>query len=328
MRIAIVVAEHFTDAGLAIAVDVLRAAASTARRLGRGEPWTVRVCARVGGAVRTASGLSLHGLGTWRSAERADVVLVPGVWLEDTRQVERWLESPELRALAQVVARAYRRGARVLGSCSGVLALAAAGVLDDQPATTVWWAARPFSRAFPKVRLDVARALVVAGRRVVTAGAVFAMADLALHLVRTELGPEVARWVTRYLLLDEHPAQAPYMALAQLSAEDDALVRAERWLRAHLTAPISVEALARSAGTSARTLTRRVREHLATTPARWVRRIRAEEAARLLATTALPVERIAERVGFGSSLGLRRALREVGGVTPLALRRRARAGKR
>ena len=325
MRIAIAVTDGMTDSGLSIAIDVLRTASAISRSLRRPASLTLRVCSRDGKPVRLASGLRLSGLGTWAAAARAHALVVPGTWLEREDQLAPWLSSARFAELADLVARAHRRGARVLGSCSGVFALAQAGVLDDQPATTTWWLARAFGRAFPRVALDPSRALV-ALPRVATAGAVFAMADLALHLVRTELGPQVATLVTRYLLLDEHPAQAPYMALSQLAADDEVLVRAERWIRAHLGTPFEVSALARAAGASPRTLARRVAASLATTPAHWVRRIRAEEATRLLATTTSPIERIAEQVGFGSSLSLRRALREHADATPLQLRRRVRRG--
>ncbi|MBK7534863.1 MAG: helix-turn-helix domain-containing protein [Myxococcales bacterium] len=323
MRVSIAVADNMTDAGIAIALDVLRTANAVCRNLRRKEPFAITVCSPRGRPVRTAAALRVTGLSSFAVAARAQVLLVPGTWIERDEDVPAHLASPGFAELVALVARVYRRGGSVMGSCSGVFALGMAGVLDDQVATTSWWLAPSFARACPRVALDPSRALVPL-RRLATAGAVFAMADLALHLVRTTVGPQVADVVTRYLLLDEHPAQAPYMALTQLAAGDELLVRAERWIRAHLTGPISLRTLARAIGASERTLARRVAASLATTPAHWVRRIRAEEAARLLETTAVPIERVAERVGFGSSLSLRRALRGHAGVTPRELRQRAR----
>ena len=323
MRVSLAIADGFTDAGLAIALDVLRAANSTCRRLGRRAPFAISVCSHDGRPVRTASGLRLGGLRPFSVAARADALLVPGTWLETPEEAVSWLRGrPYARAVA-LVEKANRRGALVLGSCSGTFVLGGAGLLDGKPATTTWFLSPVFARAFPLVRLDATRALV-ALPRVVSAGAVFAMADLAIHLVRTQAGPAVARVVTRHLLLDEHPAQAPYMALTQLAADDPLLAKAERWMRLHLEQGFDLAALARGVGASQRTLARRVAASLSSTPGRWLRRVRAEEALRLLETTPLPIERVAERAGFGSALSLRRALREVTKATPSEARRRVR----
>ncbi len=326
MRVSIVVARGLTDAGLSIALDVLRAANSICQRLGRRRPFVVTVCSHDGRPVRTAAGLRLGGLSRFSVAARAEALLVPGTWLETDADAARWMKGPEFRRLVEVVQRARRGGALLLGSCTGVFVLGAAGVLDGQVATTSWWLAQGFGRACPLVKLDPSRALVVQPG-VVTAGAVFAMADLALHLVRTVVGPQVASLVTRYLLLDEHPAQTPYMALTQLTADDEVLRRAERWLREHLKEPFVLATLAKAVGASPRTLARRVKAALATSPGRWVRRVRAEEALRLLETTALPIERVAEAVGFGSGLALRRAVRARSGTTPREARRRVQGAE-
>lgn len=330
MRICLAIADGCTDSGLAIALDVLRAANSICRRGGRRQPFSVTICSHDGRPVKTAAGLRLGGLKTFSTAASADALIVPGTWLETPEEAASWLQSRPFARAAALAQKAARRGALVLGSCSGTFVLAGAGLLDGKPATTTWFLSPVFARAFPLVRLDASRALV-ALPRVVTAGAVFAMADLALHLVRTHAGPAVARQVTRHLLLDEHPAQAPYMALAQLAADDPLLTKAERWMRLHLEDPIDLAALARAVGSSQRTLARRVAASLSSTPGRWLRRLRAEEALRLLETTPLPIERVAERAGFGSALSLRRAMREITKSTPSEARRRARgagAGRR
>jgi transcriptional regulator GlxA family with amidase domain len=72
---------------------------------------------------------------------------------------------------------------------------------------------------------------------------------------------------------------------------------------------------------STRTLGRRFREQVGTTPALWVARARVRRAQRLLETTRLPVERIASEVGFGSPAVLREHFGRIVGTSPLAYRR-------
>ena len=72
---------------------------------------------------------------------------------------------------------------------------------------------------------------------------------------------------------------------------------------------------------SKRTLTRRFREQIGTTPAHWVAHARVRRAQRLLETTELSIERLASEVGFGSSAVLREHFHELVGTSPQNYRR-------
>jgi transcriptional regulator GlxA family with amidase domain len=324
MHVALLLADRATDAGVAIALNVLGTANRLAQHQGAPPPFVVRACSVDGAPRQLASGLELGGLGSLAEARAAAALIVPGAWIELPAEVGPWLESPDAQRLAEAVADHHARGGQVLGSCTGTFLLARAGVLDGLEATTSWWLAPELARRFPRVRLDPTQALI-AHPRVVTAGAVLAQADLSLHLVRSVAGPELARQVMRYLLLDEHPGQAPYMALRHLLTDDPLLRAAERWLRAHLAEGCTVPRLARAIGTSPRTLARRVRLALGLSPGQWLRHLRTEAAARWLETSALPVDQVAERAGFGSAASLRRQLQHQLGLSPRRLRQQAQA---
>jgi AraC family transcriptional regulator, transcriptional activator FtrA len=72
---------------------------------------------------------------------------------------------------------------------------------------------------------------------------------------------------------------------------------------------------------SPRTFARRFRATTGTTPLQWLVRQRVLLAQRLLETTDEPVERVAERCGFGSAAGLRQHFRRSLSTSPLAYRR-------
>jgi transcriptional regulator GlxA family with amidase domain len=201
--------------------------------------------------------------------------------------------------------------------------LGAAGVLDGGPATTTWWLAKHFARRFPAVEVRV-DSMVVAHRRIVTAGSAFAHADLMLALLARASGPSLARLVARFLVVDERPSQARYMIADHLRADDAALRRAERHVRDNLHRRVSVEEMAQKAGTSSRTLARRMHERLGTTPLRFVQQIRVERAVHLLETSALSVEAVAAEVGYADPAAFRRILRRATGRSPREHRPRAR----
>lgn len=224
-RIALLIADGFTDSGLSIALDVFRtanaiAAHASPRSTGAAPRFVIEVASPAGGSVRAASGLTV---GPTRAASeavrRADIVLVPGLWAEAAPAIDALLVRDDVQRLIRALAVAHERGAIVGSACGGAFLLAEAGLLDRRACTTTWWLAPHLKQRRPAVEVDPARALV-AGRTVLTAGAVFAQADLALHLVARFAGPTVAQRCARLLLLDAHPSQAPYMAIHQLTAND------------------------------------------------------------------------------------------------------------
>ncbi len=79
-------------------------------------------------------------------------------------------------------------------------------------------------------------------------------------------------------------------------------------------------ALAQALSLSPRSLARRVQAHTGLAAALWMRRIKLRPASEALCDTPLPLNRIAENLGFASEAGLHRAFRQATGQTPLAYR--------
>jgi transcriptional regulator GlxA family with amidase domain len=89
----------------------------------------------------------------------------------------------------------------------------------------------------------------------------------------------------------------------------------------HLDQQVTVEELADRAAMSPRTFARRFRAMTGTTPLQWTLRQRVLLAQRLLETTDEPVERIADRCGFGTAAGMRQHFARMVRTTPQAYRR-------
>ena len=78
--------------------------------------------------------------------------------------------------------------------------------------------------------------------------------------------------------------------------------------------------MAEAVAMSRRTFLRRFAEGTGMTPADWLAQARVEEVKRLLESTALPVERIADQVGYGSVQVLRAQFKRCVGTSPKAYR--------
>jgi transcriptional regulator GlxA family with amidase domain len=90
----------------------------------------------------------------------------------------------------------------------------------------------------------------------------------------------------------------------------------------HLGEPLPVERVAAGVGMSPRTFSRWCRQHLDESPAELVRRLRVDEARRLLEETDLPLKDVTARTGLGDASTMWRAFTQHLGVTPAAYRQR------
>ena len=251
----------------------------------------------------------------WRlsSLQRADTVIVPGV-----DDLDRVIPEPLLRGIRGAVA----RGARVASVCSGAFVLAAAGVLDGRRATTHWLAAAELARRYPAVRVDPEVLYVDEGRVVTSAGASAAM-DLCLHLVRCDLGAAAAAHLARAAVmpLERAGGQAQFIVPETPPPDGSPIGVLLTWLAQNLRRELPLPVIARRAGMSTRTLSRRFRRQVGTTPAAWIADARVRGAQRLLETTDLSVERVAESVGITSSAVLRERFGRIVGTSPQSYRR-------
>lgn len=276
-------------------------------------PWyRLRVCAAAPGPVETDVGVSIHAAHNLRAAARADTIIVAPT-------ADRDYPEPVLEMLA----RAHRRGARIVSLCTGAFVLAAAGLLDDRPATTHWRYTDELARLHPRVRVDP-NVLYVDDGDVLTSAGSAASIDLCLHLVRADFGAEVASGLARRMVVPPHRdgGQAQYVEhpLA-LQPGPDWLDAALAWAEQNLGRVITITDLAERSAMSPRTFTRKFRAATGTTPHAWLVAQRVRLAQRLLETTDRPVEWIADQVGLGSAANLRLHFQRVVSTSPMQYRR-------
>ncbi|MFB9905898.1 GlxA family transcriptional regulator [Allokutzneria oryzae] len=277
-------------------------------------PFELRICAprKASVALRPVGLLPpTHGL---EGLADCDLVVLPGRY-DPLAPVPK----PVVHAL-----RDYHRAGGVIATlCSGAFTAAAAGLLDGRPATTHWRLLTALSSAAPlaEIRGDV---LFTDDGTVLTSAGVVGGVDLCLHLVRRSLGASVATALARRLVMPparegdqrqfvEAPVPARPAQVGIGSTVD--------WASARLESPLGVGDLAAHAGMSERSFQRAFTAAMGTTPGKWLLAQRIRHAQRLLETTDLSVDRVAQRCGLGTAVNLRRRMRSALGVTPGTYRR-------
>ena len=272
-----------------------------------------RVCSsRPDEVHRTTSGIGVVPTHPLEAARDADLVAVPA----------GTVTGPFDPAVLDVLRDAVDRDAWVLSVCSGAFSLAAAGILDGREAATHWRYASRLAEVCPtaKVDLDV---LYVEDGRVITSAGTAAGIDACLHLVRTELGSEVATRIARRMVVPPHRAggQRQYVETPVPEQSCDSLQDVLDWVLEHLDEEHSVPSLARRAAMSERTFARRFAAEVGTSPHQWLTGQRVLRARYLLETTDLDVERISRECGFGTAAILRHHFQRRLGVPPVSYRR-------
>jgi transcriptional regulator GlxA family with amidase domain len=274
--------------------------------------YRVLLCAEAPGLVPMAGGVPVAVPLGLEALREADTVVVPGRATADAPVPE-----PVVAALREAAV----RGARLVSICTGAFVLAEAGALDGRRATTHWAHTGRLAELCPGAAVDP-RVLYVDDGQVLTSAGMAAGIDLCLHVVRADHGAEVANAIARRMVVAPHRAggQAQFIEQPVPVTRDTTLQLVQAWALERLHEPLTVEALAREANMSPRHFARRFQAELGTAPLRWLLHERVRLAQRLLEQTDLPVQRIAERAGFGSAIALRRHFAREAGTTPLAYR--------
>jgi transcriptional regulator GlxA family with amidase domain len=231
-------------------------------------------------------------------------------------------QNPDVVAAVQDLA---GRTARVVSVCTGAFLLAEAGLLDGRRATTHWRLAPEFQQKYPLVRVEADR-IFISDNNIWTSAGISAGIDLALALIETDFGIEVARKVACELVIPYRRAggQSQFAAMSHMDPDSDRIRIALAFARDHLAERLPIERLAEAARLSVRQFGRAFRRQTGETPAKAVERLRVEAASIRLRSGSEPIEQIAKAVGFTDPERMRRAFVKLQGHPPQAVRRAGR----
>lgn len=309
MKVTLLIFSGASIMCVASTVDPLRAA----NRIAGETLFDFRLVSVTGEAPMTTCGLPVAVSGAFDAAESTDMLIVIAGF-----GTQNYATTALLAGL--------RRAARSARACGGVEAgtwlVARAGLLEGRAATTHWEDMEDFSAAFPGV--DVRPDRYVIDGPVFTSGGASPTFDLMLHLVRSRLGMAVALDVASVFIYDQARAATdaqPLVSLGRLDGYDARLAQAVRLMEAHIDQPLTVAAIARRTGVTARTLETIFRQSIGETPGAYYLRLRLNAARRLVLDTRIAMADIAGRTGFSSAAGFSRAFSKAFGQAPVRLRR-------
>ena len=214
------------------------------------------------------------------------------------------------RELVAYVGALSKKVKRICSVCCGAFVLAAAGLLDGRRAVTHWEDCELLASRFPKVNVEMDPIYIKEGAIWTSAG-ITSGTDMALAIVREDLGPGPALHLARSLVtpMIRSAGQSQFSSDLARQTQDSAGEFAElhNWLRENLPRRISVGDMAERCSMSLRSFTRRYATKVGLTPANSLEKMRVDAARNLLVETDHSIKAVAKQCGFGDQEKMRRA---------------------
>ena len=222
-------------------------------------------------------------------------------------------------ALLGFVHQASKSCRRLSSICLGAFILAAGGHLAGRRATTHWDGCARLASDFPDISVED-DTIFIEDKGIWTSAGVTAGIDMALEMVRRDLGPREALRLAKTLVLPVHRSGGQRQFSEALSAQisnvetrfSDLIVT----IASDLRRDHSVSALSSRAGMSERNFSRLFSMELGIGPARFVEQLRVEHAASLLHQGNIALAAVQAEAGFTNAEQMRRAFQRCKGVSP------------
>jgi len=276
--------------------------------------FNVTICAENPGLLTSREGFALNATQDYSAIRQADIVVVP-YWAHV-------LECPPQTLLDSLV-QARDNGAEIVGLCLGSFVLGYAGILDGKRAATHWEFERQFQSLFPAVELDI-NALYVDDDNIITSAGTAAALDCCLYIIRQRFGSEVANQIARRMIVPPHREGGQAQFIAQPVPETTRDARINNlidYLQRNISQPLNLDTLAESVAMSRRTLTRHFMKATGMSVASWITAERLRRSQLLLESSNLPIEAVAEQVGYLSAVTWRQQFKARFGVSPAEWRK-------
>jgi transcriptional regulator GlxA family with amidase domain len=279
------------------------------------------IVARHRDGFSAANGIWVRPDHDFSSCPQPDIVCIPDFFVNPGESVAGLYD-----AEAQWLKRVHARGAMLASACSGAVLLGEAGLLTNCEATIHWGYVSMLTDNYPHVKVRPHQSLVLSGeaQRIVMAGGGSSWQDLALYLIARYVGLTQAMEVAKVYMLQWHDlGQQPFASLLSFRQTSDAVInKCQEWVAQNYQIRSPVAAMIRLAGMPVRSFMRRFTTATGMTPLDYVHALRLEEAKQMLETGDLPVEAIANEVGYEDTSFFGRLFRRKIGLTPAQYRLR------
>jgi transcriptional regulator GlxA family with amidase domain len=248
--------------------------------------------------------------------EPSDIVFVPGGM---NASISRALQDARLLKWLKDASTIVHRMASV---CSGAFILAEIGVLNGKRAVTHWAAVERLAEEYPKLKVEK-DAIFIEDGKIWTSAGVTTGIDMALAMVRKDMGNELTLQIARDLVVQVIRAGNQSQYSAPLLLQKHSVTNLENlipWLESQMSASISVVDMADQIGMSERQFYRQCLVQFGRTPAKLSLELKLDHGRNLLQDETIPIAIISEMCGFSTGPAFSKAFKKQFGTSPMAFR--------
>ncbi len=339
MRLAILALPHIYGSCLSATLDVIRLTNAhsltrlketdpdaTLRDVGWASPWSPTILSADGGPVRGSGGQAVPIQASALDVDvRFDAVFIPAFIMPNpTSATTKLIRNKELHTWLR---QQRDQGAALVANHASIYLLAEAGILDNALATIPFSLEQQFRKKFPRVKLDMSRAIVETHDVICGAG-LGTSYDLAWRIIQRHNSSAVSHRVFEDLFFDGSSlGSLAGMPHSHNTALDPLVERAQSWLLRNLANRVKMAELAQFLSTSERTLFRRFEQALGLTPHAYLTQLRLETAKKGLIHTAFRIDQIAAGIGYKDPAFFAQLFQSHTGLTPSDYRKTYRPVK-
>ncbi len=307
-RIGFLLLPYFSMIAFTSCIEPLR----VANRMSREDLYSWKTLSKNGDVVVASNGLKITPDNSLSDPVAIDILFVcAGV---KTRKYADTEISKQLRS--------YARAGVPLGSvCTGSIALAKAGLLDDYRFTLHWENIEGFMENYP--HLNVTASLFEIDRNRYTCSGGTAPLDMMIYAISQTHGKDLATKVSEQMLYSTQRKQHDLQRMPiqhRTGIKNPKLLAVIAFMETNTETLHNLTNVAQGVNLSLRQLERLFRTHLDITPSRYYLELRLQRARRLLRQTTMPVLHIAVASGFKSAAHFTQAYRKYLGYPPSAER--------
>ncbi|MCW8194157.1 helix-turn-helix domain-containing protein [Proteobacteria bacterium 005FR1] len=293
-RIQFLLIDGMLSTSATLPSEMLHAAQSAADGKRRGEHQldikTVGLSRR---PIETRAGFPLTPDLTVKRAAPAQIIYVPALWRNPRRILRKHGD------VLEWLRKAHATGATIAGVGTGCCFLAAAGLLDNRPATTHWHYFDQFEEDYPQVHLK-RDYFITQADELYCAASVNSLADLTVHFIKRLYNESIAHHVERHF---SHEIRRAYESMRYFEGStdqhsDETVLQIQSWLQSNYQQEVRFAELAAEFDMSVRSLNRRFKLATGKSPLRYLQETRMGIARDLLKTSNLSISEIAYSVGY------------------------------
>lgn len=215
----------------------------------------------------------------------------------------------------------HAKGAAVASFCTGAFVLAAAGLLDNRPATTHVNAGGNFARLFPQVQLRP-DAVVTEQDKVFTSGGATNTFHLLMLLLEIYCSKAVAVRAAKTFSIDlDRNRQTYFGSFTPYEGHSDDLVKkAQEEIKKNFSRANTVEEIITAVPASRRNLVRRFKQVTGITPIEYLQKTRIEAAKQMLEQSRYSITEVMLESGYNDLKTFRTLFKRTVGMTPTMYR--------